>query len=216
MPDGSSNRVSNLAGAAAATAFGARNFPVRARKRCCFPPLDILMHDRELTLHLDHDTFDFLRQEVRWRNHGLRAVDVAQCVERLLRERRRQSWRSALGSLWDAGWSGSEVFAAIDISTRHRLDSAAAELEIASAWTHIRRRHWRRRIAQWCCRAELRFSLRVVAHELDALDSECKQACLAMYERHSLWTPFRRRHNGASYARVKRLGPNSFVATRLR
>lgn len=122
----------------------------------------------------------------------------------------------ALWLLETAGWLGSEIFAAADLATRHLLDSQEAEREIESAWTHIPIGRWRRRIAKWRRRPDVALALRAVALELDADDPECKNACLAMYDRPTLWSLlWPRRPRQHRYAKVKRMGSNSFVAVRL-
>jgi hypothetical protein len=179
------------------------------------------MHEDTLTIHLDRDMLAFVRRQAAI---AVRCGDLADgaesdlpaaYVERLLLARRRESWIGALWMLETTGWRGSEIFAAADVGTRHALDSEQAEHEIESAWTHIPLRRWRKRVAQWKQQPQLALALRTVALELDSDDPDCKNACLAMYDRSILWSLLGCGPRRSTYAKLKRMGSDSFVAVRL-
>jgi hypothetical protein len=182
--------------------------------------MDTAMQEDALTLHLDRDMRAFVSRQAKLAVRSGDLVDSeetdlpAAYVERLLCVRRRESWTCALWLLQTTGWAGCEIFAAADVSTRYRLDSEEAEREIESTWTHIPHGRWRRRVVQWQRQPQVALALLAIAHELDSDDPDCRNACLAMYDRPSLWSRLWRRPR-STYAKVKRMGNDSFVAVRL-
>lgn len=179
-----------------------------------------VMDEDSLTLQLSRDMRLFVRRQAKVAARDRELVASAEpqlsaeYIERLLYARRGESWRRGLRLLQAADWLGSEIFAATDVGTRHRLDSQEAEHEIHSLWTHIPQRRWRKRVAQWIQRPEIGAALMDLALEFDSEDPACKDACLAVYDRPTLWMRLRGQ-SPSTYAKLKRIGTDSFIAVRL-
>lgn len=181
--------------------------------------LDDMEEDR-LTLLLDRDMRLFLRRraELAARSGDLVASEEparsAEYIELVLRAQRTEAWQRALRVLQTADWLGAEIFAAIDVGARHGIDSEEAEAEIVNQWTHIQPRRWRHCVVLWLQKPEIGEALVDIAMELDSEDPDCKHACLAIYDRPTLWSRLRRRPP-STYAKLKRIGSDRFVAVRL-